>query len=164
MLHRGFLFRGGAAWHVGKILKFSYFGDWVEKDRPSAITRLFMNIHLAVSIGAKPWSPITKVRPKEPNYGPMRRRALTYGCRLVGLLGFEPRTKRFTLPKRFRPAWTISSPLVVRLPVGCGTLWPVIKGAASPQVVSAPSRAAARAWPRIAMRDFFFAEHARRFP
>jgi hypothetical protein len=41
---------------------------------------------------------------------------------LVGLLGFEPRTKGFTFPKRFRPAWTISSPSVVRLPVGRGTL------------------------------------------
>jgi putative transposase len=50
-------------------------------------------------------------------------RTLTGGHRrLVGLLGFEPRTKGFTLPKRFRPAWTISSPSVVRLPVGCGTL------------------------------------------
>jgi len=29
---------------------------------------------------------------------------------MVGLLGFEPRTKGFTLPKRFRSAWTISSP------------------------------------------------------
>jgi hypothetical protein len=27
MLHRGFLFRGGAAWHVGKVLNFSYFGE-----------------------------------------------------------------------------------------------------------------------------------------
>jgi hypothetical protein len=43
---------------------------------------------------------------------------------LVGLLGFEPRTKGFTLPKRFRPAWTISSPSngLTNHPVGCGTL------------------------------------------
>jgi len=43
---------------------------------------------------------------------------------LVGLLGFEPRTKGFTLPKRFRSAWTISSPssCLTNNPVGCGTL------------------------------------------
>src|SRR6185437_2809561 len=36
---------------------------------------------------------------------------------LVGPLGLEPRTKGFTLPRRFRREWTISSPLE-----GCGTL------------------------------------------
>jgi hypothetical protein len=41
---------------------------------------------------------------------------------MVGLLGFEPRTKGFTLPKRFRSAWTISSPSGTNYPVGCGTL------------------------------------------
>ena len=34
---------------------------------------------------------------------------------LVGLPGFEPGTKGFTQSKRFRSAWTISSPAVVRL-------------------------------------------------
>ena len=61
------------------------------------------------------------VWPKRPNYG-FTRTALSVKVELVGLPGFEPGTKGFTFPKRFRPAWTISSPSVVRLPVGCGTL------------------------------------------
>jgi hypothetical protein len=45
-------------------------------------------------------------------------------CRMVGLLGFEPRTKGFTFSKRFRSAWTISSPSrdLTNHAVGCGTL------------------------------------------
>ncbi len=51
---------------------------------------------------------------------------------MVGPLGFEPRTKGFTRPRRFRREWTISSSpdrgataAGIR---GCGTLKPVIKG------------------------------------
>jgi len=49
-------------------------------------------------------------------------------------------------------------------PVGCGTLWPVIKGTRSPQVVSAPSGTAAPAWLRIAMRALSERNGSRRFP
>jgi len=43
---------------------------------------------------------------------------------VVGLLGFEPRTKGFTFPKGFPPARTISSPsrCLTNTGVGCGTL------------------------------------------
>ena len=43
---------------------------------------------------------------------------------LVGLLGFEPRTKGFAFPKGFPPARTISSPFrrLTNAGVGCGTL------------------------------------------
>jgi hypothetical protein len=54
----------------------------------------------------------------------------------LGPVGFEPTTKGFTLPRRFRQEWTISSPVNrVRTdfgdslrPCGCGMLLPVIKG------------------------------------
>jgi len=33
---------------------------------------------------------------------------------LVGPLGFEPRTKGFSRPPRFRDAWTMSSPAALK--------------------------------------------------
>jgi hypothetical protein len=57
--------------------------------------------------------------------GSLLDRAGVHGkCRkryVVGPLGFEPRTKGFTLPQGFPWAWTISSPSAAK-PVGCGTL------------------------------------------
>lgn len=49
---------------------------------------------------------------------------------MVGPLGLEPRTKGFTLPRRFRQEWTISPPssLLQQEKLGRGTLKPVIKG------------------------------------
>ena len=47
----------------------------------------------------------------------------------LGPVGFEPTTKGFTLPRRFRREWTISSPVHKACACGCGTLQPVMKGA-----------------------------------
>jgi len=41
-------------------------------------------------------------------------------CTMVGPVGLEPTTKGFTVTRRFRWEWTISSPLARCL--GCGTL------------------------------------------
>jgi len=49
----------------------------------------------------------------------------------VGLVGFEPTTKGFTSPRRFRREWTISSPAHrerIRVREGAGCSKPVIKG------------------------------------
>ena len=49
----------------------------------------------------------------------------------MGPVGFEPTTKGFTLPRRFRREWTISSPVHRSGTCGCGMLQPVIKGASA---------------------------------
>ena len=46
----------------------------------------------------------------------------------MGPVGFEPTTKGFTLPRRFRREWTISSPVHRLVRVGAGCSKPVIKG------------------------------------
>ena len=57
----------------------------------------------------------------------------------MGPVGFEPTTKGFTDPWRFRQEWTISSPAPGPCDVhepqacGCGMLEPVIKGTAAPR-------------------------------
>src|ERR1700730_8650887 len=48
---------------------------------------------------------------------------------VLGPVGFEPTTKGFTEPRRFRREWTISSPVHWRMRVGAGCSTPVIKGA-----------------------------------
>jgi len=47
----------------------------------------------------------------------------------LGPVGFEPTTKGFTQPRRFRREWTISSPVHKAMRVGAGCSTPVIKGA-----------------------------------
>ena len=54
-----------------------------------------------MATGAKLCSLVTKVRPKEPNYGAMRNTRIRQPAGLVGLLGFEPRTKGFTFVAAF---------------------------------------------------------------
>ena len=74
----------------------------------------------------------------------------------IGPVGFEPTTKGFTLSVVSDGSGLSLHPRHVTWgthAVGCGTLWPVIKGAQSPQVVSAPSGGAPPAWLRIAMRE-----------
>ena len=79
----------------------------------------------------------------------------------MGPVGFEPTTKGFTWPRRFHREWTISSPAqtLSALREGAGCSQPVIKGASSPQVVSAPSAGVPAARLRVAMEVDF-----RRFP
>src|SRR5688572_14470898 len=68
----------------------------------------------------------------------------------MGPLGFEPRTKGFAFPAVSGGRGLSLHPRP-RRPLGCGTLLPVIKGARSPQVVSAPSGGAPPARLRIAI-------------
>ena len=68
----------------------------------------------------------------------------------MGPVGFEPTTKGFTWPRRFRREWTISSPVHgpcvwVRDAQAC------YQGRSSPQVVSAPSAGVPAARLRVAM-------------
>jgi len=70
----------------------------------------------------------------------------------MGPLGFEPRTKGFTLPRGFPRAWTISSPSSALRAAGrVRDAEPCHQGHCSPQVVSAPSGSAPPARLRIAI-------------
>jgi hypothetical protein len=69
----------------------------------------------------------------------------------LGPVGFEPTTKGFTCPRRFRREWTISSPVHCSHACGCGMLYACHQGRSSPQVVSAPSAGVPAARLRIAM-------------
>jgi len=69
----------------------------------------------------------------------------------MGPVGFEPTTKGFTLPRRFRREWTISSPVHQSGACGCGMLQACYQGRSSPQVVSAPSAGVPAARLRVAM-------------
>ena len=71
----------------------------------------------------------------------------------MGPVGFEPTTKGFTWPLRFRREWTISSPVRSRLRVWVRDAPSLSSRALEPQVVSAPSAGVPAARLRIAMGD-----------
>ena len=77
----------------------------------------------------------------------------------MGPVGFEPTTKGFTLPRRFRREWTISSPGARGACVWVRDAPACYQGHSSPQVVSAPSAGVPAARLRVAM-----AREGRRFP
>ena len=91
------------------------------------------------------------------NQGPscdnVRSRVTLARCNrsMVGPPGFEPGTKGFANPDRFRPARTISSPAAeCRFAGGVRDALACDQGRSSPQVVSAPSDGVPPAWLRIA--------------
>ena len=69
----------------------------------------------------------------------------------MGPVGFEPTTKGFTLPRRFRREWTISSPVHNTLCLWVRDAPACHQGHSSPQVVSAPSAGVPAARLRVAM-------------